>query len=191
MPDDRATTALVILDVQKGITASIPGAESVLSPLAAAATAARAASIPVVFVGVSFRPGHPEVSRRNLLFTPLREYGLFVEDDEATAFHPGLQPEPGDFVVHKRRVSAFAGTDLDALLRPLGAVNLVVGGIATSGAVLSTVRAAADLDYGVTVLSDGCADGDQEVQQLLLSKVLTMQALVTRAEEWTTAVAHP
>jgi len=41
--------------------------------------------------------------------------------------------------------------------------RLVLTGIATSGVVLSTLREAADRDYELTVLADGCADADQEV----------------------------
>jgi nicotinamidase-related amidase len=50
--------------------------------------------------------------------------------------------------------------------------------------VLSTVREAADKDYILTVLSDCCAEGDEEVQKVLLSKVIPRQADVVTAEEW-------
>ena len=65
-------------------------------------------------------------------------------------------------VVTKRRVSAFSGSDLDMVLRA-GAIDaLVLSGIATSGCVLSTLRQAADLDFSLIVLSDGCIDSDHE-----------------------------
>jgi nicotinamidase-related amidase len=66
--------------------------------------------------------------------------------------------------VVKKRVSAFSGSDLEVLLRSLDVTHLVLTGIATSGVVLSTLREAADKDYRLTVLSDGCLDGDEEVQ---------------------------
>jgi nicotinamidase-related amidase len=55
-------------------------------------------------------------------------------------------------------VSAFAGSDLDVVLRAGGIEALVLSGIATSGVVRSTLRQAADLDFSLTVLSDGCVD---------------------------------
>ncbi|MGH7440727.1 MAG: cysteine hydrolase family protein [Polyangiaceae bacterium] len=46
------------------------------------------------------------------------------------------------------------GTDLDMILRANGIDTLVLGGIATSGVVLSTVRHAADADYRLVVVAD-------------------------------------
>ncbi len=87
-------------------------------------------------------------------------------------------------MVNRKRVSAFAGSDLDMVLRAQGVRHLVLTGIATSGVVLSTLREAADRDYALTVLRDGCADGDPEVHRVLLDKVFPRQADVTTTEEW-------
>ena len=64
-------------------------------------------------------------------------------------------------------------------MRARGVDHLVLAGIATSGVVLSTQRQAADLDYRLTVLADGCLDHDPEVHQVLLDKVFPRQADVT------------
>jgi nicotinamidase-related amidase len=92
--------------------------------------------------------------------------------------------DPEDIVVTKKRVSALAGSDLEILLRALEVDALVLSGIATSGVVLSTVRQAADLDYRLTVLRDGCADADPEVHRVLLEKVFPRQAEVLRTDDW-------
>ena len=89
-----------------------------------------------------------------------------------------------DPVVTTRRVSAFAGSDLDVLLRGLGAGTLVLAGIATSGVVLSTLRQAADLDYRLVVLADACLDADPEVHRVLIEKVFPRQADVPTVDEW-------
>jgi len=73
--------------------------------------------------------------------------------------------------VIKRRVSAFTGSDLEVLLRAFDIRHMVLTGIATSGVVLSTLTEAADKDYRVTVLADCCADGDEEVHRVLITKV--------------------
>jgi nicotinamidase-related amidase len=62
--------------------------------------------------------------------------------------------------------------------------QLVLGGIATSGVVLSTVRAAADKDYQLTVLADLCLDRDEEVHRVLTGKVFPRQAEVIAAADW-------
>jgi nicotinamidase-related amidase len=94
-------------------------------------------------------------------------------------------------VVVKKRVSAFAGSDLDVVLRSLDASSLVLAGIATSGVVLSTLRQAADLDFGLTVLADACADQDPEVHRVLLEKVFPRQATVLTTDDWIAAGPAP
>ena len=90
----------------------------------------------------------------------------------------------------KRRVSAFAGSDLDVVLRSLGIDALVVTGIATSGVVLSTVRQAADMDFGLIVLSDLCVDLDPETHRVLMDKVFPRQASVVTSTEWIEGLAR-
>jgi len=60
----------------------------------------------------------------------------------------------------------------------------VLSGVATSGVVLSTLREAADKDYQITVLADGCGDGDEEVHRVLTTKVFLPQANVVNVKEW-------
>jgi nicotinamidase-related amidase len=86
--------------------------------------------------------------------------------------------------VLKKRVSAFTGSDLDVLLRGAEIDTLVLTGIATSGVVLSTLRQAADRDFRLVVLADGCLDSDSEVHRVLTEKVFPRQAEVTTVEEW-------
>lgn len=76
-----------------------------------------------------------------------------TRDDASTQIHPLITPRPDEIVVTKLRVSAFAGSDLEVLLRAKQVATLVLTGIATSGVVLSTPREAADKDFGLVVLS--------------------------------------
>jgi nicotinamidase-related amidase len=62
--------------------------------------------------------------------------------------------------------------------------HVVLTGVATSGVVLSTLCEAADKDFRITVLADGCADADNEVHQILTGKVFKRAADVIRVEEW-------
>jgi nicotinamidase-related amidase len=70
------------------------------------------------------------------------------------------------------------------LLNAKEITNLVLCGIATSGVVLSTTRVAADKDYAITILSDCCADRDEEANRVLLEKVFPNQADVMTSDEW-------
>ena len=76
------------------------------------------------------------------------------------------------------------------MLRAQGISHLVLCGIATSGVVLSTLREAADKDDELTVLADGCVDGDEEVQRVLLSKVFPRQADVLFVAAWQARLAR-
>ena len=55
----------------------------------------------------------------------------------------------------KHRVNALHGTALDLILRANARDTLIILGYATRGVVLSTVRAAADLDYRQIVVQKG------------------------------------
>jgi nicotinamidase-related amidase len=147
--------------------------------------AARSAAIPVIYVIVGFRKGFPEVGTGgyNKGFSALRQ-GPAIPGLENPEVDPVVTPQPGEIVVTKRRVSAFAGSDLEVILRAHRIDHLVLTGIATSGVVLSTLREAADRDYKLSVLSDACADRDPEVHQVLLCKVFPRQAEVLTTAEW-------
>jgi nicotinamidase-related amidase len=181
------TTALLVMDIQKGIVGRVqdPG---YMPRLTRAVDGAREAGVPVLYIVVGFRPGRPEASDRNKTFGALPP-GAFTEDDPGTAIHDGVAPRPGEPVITKRRISAFAGSDLELVLRSGGIDHLVLTGVATSGVVLSTLRQAADLDYRLTVLADGCYDPDPEVHRILTEKVFPRQGDVTTIDDWTKTLA--
>jgi nicotinamidase-related amidase len=178
--------ALLVLDVQRAIVERFAD-DDLLERVAEAIAAARGSGIRVIYARVAFRPGHPEVSARNRTFAAVRDAGGLI-DDEGAAIHDAVAPLPGDVVVTKLRVSAFAGSDLDVVLRAGEITHLVLCGIATSGVVLSTVRAAADLDFELSVLHDACADGDPEVHRVLTEKVFPRQAAVLDVAAWSEQV---
>jgi Isochorismatase family len=101
---------------------------------------ARDAGMMVLHVVVAFRPGHPEVSPRNPLFSALKANGMAVAGSEGAAIHPAAAAREGEPIVVKHRISPFVGTDLETLLRANGIDTLVLAGVHTSGVVLSTVR---------------------------------------------------
>jgi nicotinamidase-related amidase len=183
--------ALLVMDVQRAIVERYGNPTDLLERIKTAISAARGASIPVIYVHVDFRDGYPEVSLRNKSFSAAKQSGSnMTASSGATEIHPAVAPQSGDIVVTKRRVSAFAGSDLDVVLRAQNITSLVLCGIATSGVVLSTVRYAADLDYRLTVLSDCCADADAEVHRVLTEKVFPRQAEVVTAADWSASLKN-
>jgi nicotinamidase-related amidase len=183
-----SNTALLVMDVQKGIATRVQD-PAYLSRLSEAADAARNSGIRVLHVVVGFRVGHPEISTKNAAFSGLPPEG-FTENDPGAAIQPELAPAPGETIITKKRVSAFAGSDLELVLRGGEIDHLVLTGIATSGVVLSTLRQAADLDYRLTVLADGCYDPEPQVHDVLTNLVFPKQAQVTTIAEWTKSLGQ-
>ena len=107
-----------------------------------------------------------------------------VETDDSTQVWDGVKPPGDEVVVIKRRVSAFAVSGLELILRSMEVRHLVLTGIATSGVVLGTLRQAADLDCELTVLSDACIDADPELPRVLMDKVFARQARVMAVSDW-------
>lgn len=167
-------TALLVMDFQTGI-AETEAAQPSIGKAAEALAAARAKGMPVFFVKVGFRPGHPEVCPDGTQFSAIRAAGRLVEPEIIPAVAP-LESEP---VVTKHRISALAETELPTLLRACGVRHLVMAGISTSGVILSTTRAAADLDFRITILRDACHDPDAEVHAFLMDRILPRQAAIT------------
>ena len=189
---DVDRSVVMILDCQNEVLANhVPDVEGFLGRAASVLDAARKAGMPIIHVVVWFRPGHPEVHPRSQ-FRGARESGRQQEGTEAAAIHPMVAPKPGEIIVNKKRVGAFSGSDLDIVLRSLGRDNIIMLGILTGGAVLTTVRQASDLDYTQVILSDCCADfaddGDV-VQKVLMERVFPRQATVMTSEEFKAALA--
>jgi nicotinamidase-related amidase len=185
---DTSDTALLVMDFQQGVVERL-GDPAVMDAARRAVAAAREAGVMVIYVRVGFRDGYPEVSASNRTFAAITAGSAsFTEDGPATRIHGDLEPRADEPVVVKRRVSAFAGSDLDVILRARGVRTLALAGIATSGVVLSTLREAADRDFGLVVLSDACADSDPEVHRVLLEKVFPRQADVITVDGWTRAL---
>jgi nicotinamidase-related amidase len=188
---DVVHTALLAMDCQAGIVSiyAKPPAEFV-DRASSVLRAARGAGLLVVHVQVGFRPGLPEVSRQNKLFAAIKSSPQHQEffQGASGAIHPALGPEPGDIVVTKHRVSAFAGTDLEILLRARKIESIILFGIATSGVVLSTLLDASDCDYKLIVIADCCADFDAQLHEALLTRLFPQRADVLTAAEFVKAL---
>ena len=177
-------TALLVMDVQAGIVGRLQDAKPMLLNTSKAIAHARSKNIPVIYAVVGFRQGAPEISMNNKGFSPHKEMLGKADMSEYAKVHADVTPQPGEVIVTKRRISAFTGSDLEVVLRACSIQHVVLSGISTSGVVLSTLREAADKDYRVTVLSDCCADADEEVHRVLTTKVFPRQAEVVTVEEW-------
>ncbi len=180
-------TAVLSLDLQAGVVSVYArDDDAMLMRAQGVLNRARSAGMLVVHVRVAFRPGCPEISTRNMLLGAIKASAQHQKlfEGAAGAFHSAVAPHADDIVVTKSRVSAFAGTDLDVILRANDISTLVLFGIATSGVVLSTLLEAADRDYEVVVISDCCTDLDKETHACLVKRLFPQRAAVLAAGDF-------
>jgi|SRR3569623_71033 len=178
-------SALIVGDLQVGIVENYAFAASVVPAVRELVPRARAAGALIVFVRFAFRANGTDV--------PGEPFASFYR--AGPHFHEGslgtevaFDVAPDDVVVLKRRTSAFAGTDLDLVLRARGIDAIALTGVATSAMVAATLYDAADRGYQLTVLRDGCADPEPAVHEMLVERVFRSRGADTRnCAEWPAA----
>lgn len=175
-----AAVALLVLDYQPSILSFRDDPAPLITAANSAIRAVRDRGGRIGFVRVAFTsqdyaafPAHSMMGNRVKAGRP----GLDA-DAPAAGICDDLDPQPDDILVRKTRVGAFSTTDLHARLAKAGVTTLVLTGVHTSGAVLTTVREAHDLDYTVIVVSDACADPDPEVHSFLMDRIFPKQGSV-------------
>ncbi|WP_019925694.1 hydrolase [Nocardia sp. BMG111209] len=176
------TTALVVIDLQRGIVgaATVPNPiEDVIARNAELAAAFRARRLPVVLVRVSFAADGGDVP-------PGRTAGPRRGGDQPADFDvlvDELDVQPTDIIVTKRNWGAFYGTDLDLHLRRRGVTTIVLTGVATTYGVESTARAAHEHGYHVVVATDATGDRNAEAHQHAVTRIFpALGRIATTAE---------
>jgi ureidoacrylate peracid hydrolase len=158
-----ATTALILVDLQRcfidqSSEHSAQGATALVERLNALAERCREANVLVILTAHVLRADHSNAGTLPEKVVAVAD-GMIDEMSEGAALHSAVRIDPRDIVVRKPRFSAFAGTDLDLILRTRGIQTLIVAGIATDICCESTARDAADRGLHVIFLSDGTASG--------------------------------
>jgi nicotinamidase-related amidase len=148
-------TALIVVDLQKGIASSpfIHHIGEMVDRACAPISAFREHRLPVVHVNVAVRaPGRTEQGPRH--------NGAFPEG--WTDLIPELDQQSSDIPVTKRTWGACASTDLEQRLKSLGATRVVVTGVATGNGVEATARQAYEQGFNVTLAIDAMSDARAE-----------------------------
>ena len=190
-PVTPKTSALLVMDYQPGILGRVTDAGALVARAADAIATVRRAGGHVGYVRVAFTDDDlAAISPRNKMAAHIASAGAAMRADAPeTQVDSRIAPQTGDIVVRKSRVGAFSTTDLAAQLRERGITTLILAGVSTSGVVLSTVRDAADHDYRLLVLSDACADFDDEVHRVLMERVFPRQADVIEVTDLAAALS--
>ncbi len=183
--------ALAIIDVQEDFCSPHGAAgrwgidlsrfDVPLRNIQALIAAARAASVPLVFVRVVTRPETDTGALKALHAGKGRPPASVAICRAGTtgADYYRIKPEPGDIEIEKLLYSSFVGTDLDARLRAIGVDTLVTVGFTTECCVDCTVRDAFHRDYRAFVVTDACAAYDESLHLGALAGLSKNCALLT------------
>jgi len=170
--------ALVVIDVQRGEVmpqqTGIPhmegGAER-HARILELVDSARAAEVPVVFI--------QEVHKRTLGDFGRELDGAegvhCLEGDVATELAEGLEPRPEEYLIRKRRYSAFFATELELVLRSYGASTLILVGALTDVCVHYTFADAHQRDYRCRVVTDCVGGSSQRAHDAALEAMAYLQ----------------
>ena len=194
---DRKITGLVVIDpyndfISEGGKAwprirTVAEANNCVPHMLAVLHAARDARIRVFYaMHHRYRPGDYETWN---YIAPVQkaawEHRTFEYGTWGGEFHPGFVPKPGEIVAAEHWCSSgFANTDLDLQLRKHGVEQIVVMGLIAHTCLESTVRFAAELGYGVTVVRDATADySDKEMHAALDVNIPRYASAIVTANE--------
>jgi nicotinamidase-related amidase len=169
---------LVVIDVQKGGVMAedtgIPhmaGGEQRYARILDLVAGARAAAVPVVFV--------QEVHKRTLADLGRELDGAegvhCLEGDTATELADGLDPRPDEYLIRKRRYSAFFATELELVLKSYGACTLLLVGGLTDVCVHYTFADAHQHDYHCRVVTDCVGGSSQRAHDAALEAMAYLQ----------------
>jgi gluconolactonase len=187
---DPARTALIIQDLQNDVIAeggawADSGApqhakeQNVVENVKALADAFRKAGGHVIHVWYLVEPGAPGLKLNAPLFQSVKNDNGVVRGTWGAAPVEGLEPQEGDFVVEKMRMSAWEGTKLEVLLAGLGVDTIVVTGAWTNMSIEHTARTGADKGYTMIVPEDGCSTINADWHNAAINYALQNVSTVT------------
>jgi nicotinamidase-related amidase len=179
---DPKTTALVVIDLQKGITG---GQTAPYSPAEVVANTVRIAER-FRSVGALVILVHVDTGRNGELFprplTDVQRPAMTASPDWAEIV-PELGPRESDVVVTKHQPSAFFGTDLEIQLRRRGIQTIVLAGISTNVGVEATARTGFEHGFNLVFARDAMTARDGELHAVSVTKYFPTIGRVRTTEE--------
>ena len=163
--------------------------QNVVENVATLADTCRSKGIPVIHVHYIVEPGAPGLKLNAPLFQGLKDGNALVRDTWGAAPAEGLEPQDGDFIVQKMRMSAWQGTRLENLLAGFGRDTIIVTGAWTNMSIEHTSRTGADKGYFMVVPEDGCSTMNADWHNASINYALQNVSTVTTSAAVTEALA--
>ena len=190
---DASRCALVIQDLQNDVmidggafaeTGSPDHAreQNVVANVMRLADVCRAKGVPVMHVWYIVEEGAPGLKLNAPLFEGVVGTNGLVRGSWGAAPAEGLEPQEGDLIVEKMRMSAWQGTRMESLLRGLGRDTVIVTGAWTNMSVEHTARTGADKGYYMVVPEDGCSTMNADWHNASINYALQNVSTVTNVD---------
>ncbi len=166
----RGAAALVLIGLQNSFFHEsgknyYPESAEALPALQSLLERARKLRRPVIFAADCHRPGLSDFEAAKL---PAH---CIVDEFEVRPLESFSPQGPGEFLLPKRRLSAFQATDLDLMLRELQARTLVIGGVKTNLCVRATVQDGFSFGYRCHVVREAVSSDRQYLANASLEDV--------------------
>ena len=182
----KSTTALVVIDLQKGIagrTTQPYTAQDVVKNAGMLVEAFREHTMPVFLVHVVHAPETMLKVQSDTSF----DRPAFLPPDWSE-FVPEIAPVPSDVVIAKKQWGAFYGTELELQLRRRGMDTIVLCGIATEYGVESTARSAYEMGFQQVFAEDAMTSGAADAHYAAVNFILKRMGRVRKTREIITAI---
>ena len=149
----------------------------------------RTKGIPVIHVWYIVEEDAPGLKLNAPLFQGVKDTSALVRDTWGAAPADGLEPQDGDLIVEKMRMSAWQGTKLETMLAGLGRDTIIITGAWTNMSIEHTSRTGADKGFFIVVPEDGCSTMNAEWHNASISFALQNVSTVTTCGAVTEALA--
>ena len=144
--------------------------------------ATRRSGATAVYTRVAWPPGYPGLVANAPLFKTVLAARCLVDGSQKARIVPQLTPHDGDITLTHERVSGFASSQLDVILRSRGIDTLLFAGVATNAAVEGTARQAVDLGYRTIIAADACSAADPGAHDADIASLGMLAEITTTAE---------
>lgn len=157
--------------------AAVVAERGVIKNTAALLAAARAAGVPVVYVGSGYNERYDGLNRTVTLFAEHEPEGRLQVGSWGASFHEDIAPQDGDTVLYRGGIGAFAATPIGGLLPPPDGTRVYIAGVSTRLVVEAAVFEFTDRGYAVSVVEDCCAAASPQAHEDAI-KTLRMFAAI-------------
>lgn len=190
---DAGDCALIIQDMQNDVVMD-GGAfaesgspehcrqQNAIDNVARLAARCRQLGVPVIHVHFLVPPGGSGLTLNAPLFEGVVDGNALVKGTWGGSAVPSLEPQPGDYVVEKNRMSAWEGTQLETILKAEGRTMIIETGAWTNMSIEHTARTGADKGYVMVIPEDGCSTMNADWHNASINYAMQNVALVTKTD---------